>query len=65
MRGTILLFKADRARALILGENGQRYRFTGDEWRGPSLPVIGEPVEFVAEGTFAREVAPTVLLRGR
>jgi hypothetical protein len=71
MRGQVL--QSDAGGGLVLGEDGNRYRFATGEWKGATPPSAGASVDFVIDGNSAREVfalfppggaAPTVPDRG-
>lgn len=54
MRGQVL--QADAGGGLVLGEDGNRYRFATGEWKGSTPPAPGAPVDFLVDGGSAREV---------
>ena len=57
MQGVILA--AGRARNLILGDDGNRYAFTLDEWRGEdAAPASGMRVDFEVRGSAAVDIFP-------
>jgi len=61
MKGIILEFSIQTSEGLISGDDNQRYRFTGSEWRASEPPTRGmrvdfEPRDLIATGVF-REVA--------
>ena len=50
MQGSILSFTVQTGEGLISGDDGQRYTFTGAEWREASPPIRSERVDFHPEG---------------
>ena len=57
MQGVIL--SAGRARNLILGDDGNRYAFTLDEWQGEgAAPTAGMRVDFEVRGSAAVDIFP-------
>ena len=56
MQGAILSFTIQTGEGLISGDDGQRYTFTGSEWREASPPMRGERVDFQPEGQQALAV---------
>lgn len=54
MRGQVLEVTA--AGGLILGEDGQRYKFMGTDWKSAVAGVDGTEVDFVAVGERATQV---------
>jgi TM2 domain-containing membrane protein YozV len=60
MRGQILDYSVQTNSGTIAGGDGNRYYFTGTEWRSPSVPTRGTAVDFEAEGNQAKAlyVAP-------
>ena len=46
MRGTLLAFDFRTGRGEISGEDGARYQFADSEWRAPTRPHIGQPLDF-------------------
>jgi hypothetical protein len=56
MRGQVL--QSDAGGGLILGEDGNRYRFATGEWKGTPPAMTGSQVDFVIDGNSAREVFP-------
>ena len=56
MQGNILSFTVQQGQGLISGDDGQRYTFTGAEWRENAPPHPGERVDFQPEGTQALAV---------
>lgn len=58
MKGSVLGFDRDTHTGAISGHDGQRYEFVRLDWRGSREPVRGAVVDFVPEGTRAREIYP-------
>jgi hypothetical protein len=56
MRGQVL--QADAGGGLLLGEDGNRYRFATGEWKVSAAPSPGVAVDFLIDGGSAREVFP-------
>lgn len=54
MRGRVL--ETSAAGGLILGEDGQRYKFMGTDWKSAVVGVDGTEVDFVAVGERATQV---------
>ena len=50
MRGQILGFDYRTGLGEISGDDGQRYKFVGTEWRPQSQPRAGQKVDFEASG---------------
>lgn len=50
MQGNILTFSVQENQGLVSGDDGQRYTFTGPEWRETTPPFPGERVDFQPEG---------------
>ena len=46
MRGTLLAFDFRTGRGEISGEDGTRYLFADSEWRAPTRPHVGQPLDF-------------------
>jgi TM2 domain-containing membrane protein YozV len=53
MRGTLLAFDFRTGRGEISGEDGARYQFADSEWRAPTRPHIGQPLDFQPSATQA------------
>ena len=60
MKGQILDFIVQTNSGLITGNDGNRYEFSGAEWKGTTSPHRGMSVDFDAEGKQARAVYMTV-----
>lgn len=56
MRGQVLDYSVQTNSGVISGEDGQRYTFSGAEWRGNGLPVAGTAVDFVPSGDTAIQI---------
>lgn len=60
MKGKVLGFSPTEGDGAISTENGQRYRFTGGDWRGERPPAVGMTVDFEGDGEgMARDIYPT------
>lgn len=59
MKGRVLGFSTEEAGGAISGEDGKRYKFRSDAWKGPKPPKPGEEVDYeiAADGT-ASEIYP-------
>jgi TM2 domain-containing membrane protein YozV len=65
MKGTILEFNEASRSGIISGEDGNRYQFTIEEWKGSSLPQQGLKIDFSANGEYAMAIyADSVLTSG-
>ncbi len=60
MKGTILDFSVQSNSGAITGENGDRYVFSGSEWKASRAPARGMNVDFVVEGNNAKEIFASV-----
>ncbi len=56
MKGQILDFSVQTGSGTISGADGQRYSFTGAEWKGNGAPLRGMSVDFETDGTQAKAV---------
>lgn len=56
MKGKILDFSIQTNSGVISGADGERYTFSGTEWKEDTPPVRGLSVDFVAEGNEAKSV---------
>ena len=57
MKGTILNIDAPYLQTgIIVGEDGQRYKFTMQDWKGNFPPAQGMNVDFMPNGEFATEI---------
>lgn len=66
MKGTIVVVDlVYQQGGLISGNDGIRYKFTNQEWRGGTVPPNqGMDVDFVIEGEIAKEIYPLVSQQG-
>lgn len=61
MKGKILDFSVVQGGGLILSSDGIRYLFNADQWHGPSLPKVGQDVDFnINDVKKAIEIYPDV-----
>ena len=58
MRGQVLGVDTRTGEGLVAGDDGQRYRFTPEDWAQRGEPAIGIKVDFEAEGDRALSVFP-------
>ena len=58
MQGQILQVGGADGSGLILGDDGNRYAFSLAEWKVANPPVAGMTVDYLASGSFAREIYP-------
>jgi uncharacterized membrane protein len=58
MKGDVLGFDPETNTGAISGHDGRRYDFVRMDWRGGGLPLRGLAVDFVAEGSWARQIYP-------
>lgn len=67
MKGTILDFTIQTGEGIISGDDNNRYKFAGAEWKAPDAPVRAQRVDFdISEGRACavyRELSKTVVLR--
>ena len=56
MKGHILSYSATTDSGLIVGEDGDRYRFALADWREEGVPQRGFPVDFIVSGGTATEI---------
>ena len=56
MTGQILAYSIQTNSAVISGDDGNRYAFSGDEWQEAGMPTRGMRVDFAADGSLARGV---------
>lgn len=61
MHGRVLDFDFRTGEGLITGEDGGRYRFTSGEWKPSGQPVVGNKVDFEAEGNQALSIYAAAL----
>ncbi|WP_413699109.1 hypothetical protein ACLKMH_16430 [Psychromonas sp. KJ10-10] len=65
MKGTILEYNEENRSGVISGDNGERYYFNIEEWKGTSLPRQGNKVDFSATGENAQAIyADSTLMAG-
>lgn len=61
MKGSILEFSVQQGSGVISGDNGERYTFSGSEWKSEAAPQKGMKVDFVdGEGRSAKEIYTAV-----
>lgn len=60
MKGQILDFTVQTNSGLITGSEGNRYEFTGADWKGATPPHRGMSVDFEPDGKTARAVYMSV-----
>ena len=58
MRGQVLGVDQRTGEGLVAGDDGQRYRFTPEDWAQRGEPAIGIKVDFEAEGDRALSIFP-------
>lgn len=58
MQGRVLDVDIAAGTGLVLGLDGNRYRFTASDWKAREAPVAGVAVDFVAQGEAARDLFP-------
>jgi len=56
MKGQVLEFSVQSNSGIISGSDGQRYKFTGAEWKAEQPPARGMSVDFEAEGGEAKAI---------
>ena len=56
MKGRVVAFDWRSVTGIISGDDGNRYRFTGQEWRSSDQPRPGMDVDFLPDGSDAGEV---------
>lgn len=56
MKGTILEYNEENRCGVISGDDGHRYYFDIEEWKGTSLPKQGYKIDFSANGENARAI---------
>jgi hypothetical protein len=56
MRGQVL--QAEAAGGVLLGSDGNRYTFETGDWKGPAAPAAGTEVDFITDGSAARDIFP-------
>ncbi len=63
MQGIVLDFSIPKNQGIILGDDNQRYRFTGADWMSPSSPQ--GRIDFVARDGHAEEIYALAELASR
>ena len=63
MRGKILDFSDANRTGLIGGDDGNRYEFSAADWKSEVVVAAGREVDFVADGTRAKEIYVDILSR--
>lgn len=58
MQGQVLSFDAVAGGGIILGDDGRRYNFAAEAWKGSHPPQAFQRVDYLAAATEAREVCP-------
>jgi hypothetical protein len=58
MRGQVLGVDTRTGEGLVAGDDGNRYRFTPEDWAQRGEPAIGIKVDFESEGDRALSVFP-------
>src|SRR5208337_502298 len=65
MKGTILDFSVQAGEGIISGDDNNRYKFAGSEWKASDAPARGQRVDFdITEGRATgvyRELSKTVI----
>lgn len=51
MKGQILDYSVQTNSGVISGDDQNRYHFSGAQWRGQSVPIRGQKVDFDVDGT--------------
>jgi hypothetical protein len=64
MQGRILGFDEAAGTGMISGEDGKRYRFARDDWRGTGVARAGVAVDFDGNADAASDIYPVVAARG-
>ena len=60
MQGTILAFSIQSNSGAISGNDGNRYAFSGSEWKESRAPTRGTSVDFTIEDNQAKEIYKSV-----
>jgi uncharacterized membrane protein YhaH (DUF805 family) len=58
MKGRIIGFDPATYKGAINGQDGQRYDFVMQDWRGQNKPHVGAEVDFQPDGGHAKEIFP-------
>ncbi|UXN03938.1 TM2 domain-containing protein [Bartonella sp. HY406] len=61
MRGIVISFS--RNRGMISGDDGRRYGFSHLDWSGRGTPQAGTQVDFLDQGTNAKNIFPLKIER--
>lgn len=56
MKGTILDFSIGDSQGVISGDDGNRYKFVGKEWKSSAQPQAGLRVDYETEGRTALDI---------
>ena len=65
MKGRVIGYDSTTYKGAINGQDGQRYDFVMQDWRGTATPQVNGEVDFLAADSHAREIYPTVAARSR
>lgn len=61
MKGTVIGFDPDLNAGAIIGDDGKRYDFDRQDWRGPARPARETVVEFIPAGIQATHIDPLAI----
>ena len=50
MKGRILDYNINKSSGIISGEDGGRYMFSNEEWKGDKSPAVNQMVDFAIDG---------------
>ena len=64
MKGKILEFNEESRSGIISGDDGNRYDFDIDQWKGTALPKAGNKVDFADKGENAEGIYKESLVAG-
>ena len=65
MKGKVLGVGSDAEPGVIVGEDGNRYRYSATDWKGEALPAVGAEVDFdVGADGAAKDIYPPLTNRG-
>jgi len=56
MKGKILEYSIQANEGFISGDDGQRYKFSGGDWKSPETPQRGIEVDFAIDNGVAKSV---------
>ncbi|GGB47207.1 hypothetical protein GCM10011502_20680 [Oceanisphaera marina] len=56
MKGKVLDFNEESRAGVISGDDGNRYAFAINEWKGAALPKAGNKIDFSANGGNAEAI---------